>query len=250
MSTLKNRVALVTGASKGIGASIARHLATAGATVIVNYCSSKADAQRVVTEITDAGGTATAIQGDFSKPGEIANIFAEIKLRYEKLDILVNNAGIYNHLPIDEITPEDFHRHYDLNVLGPLLAIKEAVALIGAEGGSIVNIGSIGSSMGIPRSSVYAGTKGALNSITLTLSKELGPRKIRVNAINLGLIETEGTQSGGFIEPKTLETVLKLTPLGRIGQPEDIGRIAAFLASDDSYWLNGQIVNAAGGMTI
>lgn len=250
MSTLKNRIALVTGASKGIGASIARHLASAGATVIVNYFSSKTDAERVVTEISDAGGTANAIQGDFSKPAEITGLFAEIKRRYGKLDILVNNAGIYNHLPIDEITPEDFHRHYNLNVLGLLLAIKEAVTLIGAEGGSIVNIGSVGSTMGIPGSSVYAGTKGALNSITLTLSKELGPRKIRVNAINPGLIETEGTQTGRFIQPKTLKTVLKLTPLGRIGQPEDIGRIAAFLVSDDSYWLNGEIVNAAGGMTI
>src|SRR5260221_300632 len=169
---------------------------------------------------------------------------------FGKLDILVNNAGIHNHLPIDQITAEDFHRHYNLNVLGPLLAIKEAVGLIGGEGGSIVNIGSVNSTMGIPGSSVYAGTKGALNSITLSLSKELGPRKIRVDAINPGLIETEGTQSRGFIEGKTLETVLKLTPLGRIGQPEDIGRIAAFLASDDSYWLNGEIVNAAGGMTI
>jgi len=250
MPTLRNKVALVTGASKGIGASIAKHLASAGATIIVNYASSKTDAERVVTAITDAGGTATAIQGDFSEPEEIAATFAEIKRRFGKLDILVNNAGIYNHLPIDQITAEDFHRHYNLNVLGPLLAIKEAVALIGGEGGSIVNIGSVNSTMGIPGSSVYAGTKGALNSITLSLSKELGPRKIRVNAINPGLIETEGTQSRGFIEGKTLETVLKLTPLGRIGQPEDIGRIAAFLASDDSYWLNGEIVNAAGGMTI
>jgi 3-oxoacyl-[acyl-carrier protein] reductase len=250
MSTLKGRVALVTGASKGIGASIAKHLASAGATVIVNYASSKTDAERVVADITDGGGTATAIQADFSKPEEIADIFAEIKRRYGKLDILINNAGIYNHLPIDEITPEDFQRHSNLNVLGPLLAIKEAVALIGAEGGSIVNIGSVGSTMGIPGSSVYAGTKGALNSITLTLSKELGPRKIRVNSINPGLIETEGTQTSGFTKPKTFETVLKLTPLGRIGQPEDIGRIAVFLVSDESYWINGEIVNAAGGMTI
>jgi 3-oxoacyl-[acyl-carrier protein] reductase len=247
---LKNRVALVTGASKGIGASIAKHLALAGAKVIVNYASSKADADRVVTEIVAVGGEAIAIQGDFSKPEEVAATFAKIKQAFGKVDILVNNAGIYNLLPIDQITPEDFHRHYNLNVLGLLLAIKEAVALIGPEGGSIVNIGSVNSTMGIPGSSVYAGTKGALNSITLSLSKELGPRKIRVNAINPGLIETEGTQSKGIIGSEKHQTAVKLTPLGRIGQPDDIGRIAVFLASDDSYWLTGQITTAAGGMTI
>jgi 3-oxoacyl-[acyl-carrier protein] reductase len=247
---LKNRVALVTGASKGIGASIAKHLALAGAKVIVNYASSKADADRVVTEIVAVGGEAIAIQGDFSKPEEVAATFAKIKQAFGKVDILVNNAGIYNLLPIDQITPEDFHRHYNLNVLGLLLAIKEAVALIGPEGGSIVNIGSVNSTMGIPGSSVYAGTKGALNSITLSLSKELGPRKIRVNAINPGLIETEGTHSKGIIGSEKHQTAVKLTPLGRIGQPDDIGRIAVFLASDDSYWLTGQITTAAGGMTI
>jgi 3-oxoacyl-[acyl-carrier protein] reductase len=250
MHTLKNKVALVTGASKGIGASIAKHLASAGATVVVNYASSKSGADRVVGEIAAAGGSAIAMQGDFSKPEDIAHTFAEIKQRFGKLDILVNNAGIYNLLPIDQITPEDFHRHYNLNVLGLLLAIKEAIALIGAEGGSIVNIGSVNSTMGIPGSSVYAGTKGALNAITLSLSKELGPRKIRVNAINPGLIDTEGTQSKGIIGSERSEMAAKLTPLGRIGQPEDIGRIATFLASDDSYWINGQIVTAAGGMTI
>lgn len=250
MHTLKNKVALVTGASKGIGASIAKHLASAGATVVVNYASSKAGADRVVAEIAASGGSAIAIQGDFSKPEEIADTFAEIKQRFGKLDILVNNAGIYNLLPIDQITPEDFHRHYNLNVLGLLLAIKEAIALMGADGGSIVNIGSVNSTMGIPGSSVYAGTKGALNAITLSLSKELGPRKIRVNAINPGLIDTEGTQSRGIIGSERSEMAAKLTPLGRIGQPEDIGRIAAFLASDDSFWINGQILTAAGGMTI
>jgi 3-oxoacyl-[acyl-carrier protein] reductase len=250
MHTLRKKIALVTGASKGIGASIAKHLALAGAKVIVNYASSKVDADRIVTEIAAAGGDAMAIQGDFSKPEEVADTFAEIKQRFERLDILVNNAGIYNLLPIDQVTPEDFHRHYNLNVLGLLLAIKEAVVLIGAGGGSIVNIGSVNSTMGIPGSSVYAGTKGALNSITLSLSKELGPRKIRVNAINPGLIETEGTKSRGIIGGEKHKTAAKLTPLGRIGQPEDIGRIAAFLASDDSYWLTGQIITAAGGMTI
>src|SRR5258707_5425938 len=180
-----------------------------GISIIDNSADMKSEAGRFVTVVTDAGGTATAIQGDFSEPEEIAATFAEIKRRFGKLDILVNNAGIYNHLPIDQITAEDFHRHYNLNVLGPLLAIKEAVGLIGGEGGSIVNIGSVNSTMGIPGSSVYAGTKGALNSITLSLSKELGHRKILVNAINPGMIETEGTQSRGFIEGKTLETVLK-----------------------------------------
>jgi 3-oxoacyl-[acyl-carrier protein] reductase len=250
MNALNNKVALVTGASKGIGASIAKHLALAGATVAVNYASSRVDADRVVSEIAAAGCDAIGIQADFSRPEAIAATFATIKQTFGRLDILVNNAVIYNHLPVDQITQDDFYRHYNLNVLGALLAIKEAVALIGPEGGSILNVGSVNSTMGIPGSSVYAGTKGALNAITLSLSKELGSRNIRINMINPGLIETEGTRRTGFIGSEAHQTALKLTPLGRIGRPEDIGRIAVFLASNDAYWINGQIISAAGGMTI
>lgn len=250
MSTLANKIALVTGASKGIGASIATHLAAAGATVIVNYASSKAGAQKVVDGITAAGGKATAIQGDFSKPEDITRTFAEIKSTHGKLDILINNAGVYKFSPIDQVTPEDFHHHFNLNVLGLLLATREAVSLIGPEGGSIVNIGSVVASMAPAGTSIYSATKGAVDSITIALSKELGPRKIRVNSLNPGLIETEGTVSIGAIEGDMGKHSAAQTPLGRIGQPADIARIATFLASEDSFWVNGQAILASGGLTM
>jgi 3-oxoacyl-[acyl-carrier protein] reductase len=249
MSTLTNKIALVTGASKGIGAAIARNLAAAGATVVVNYATSKSGADKVVADITANGGKATAIQGDFSKPEEISATFAAIKQRHGHLDILVNNAGVYAFGAIDQVTPEDFHRQFGLNVLGLLLASKEAVALIGPEGGSIINIGSAVATMAPAYGSVYSATKGAVDSITISLSKELGPRKIRVNSLNPGLVETEGTTTIGVLEGDLHAAALK-GPLGRIGQPDDIAKVAVFLASEDALWVTGQQIIAAGGFTM
>ncbi len=248
MNSLTNKVALVTGSSKGIGASIAKHLAAAGATVVVNYATSKSGADKVVSEISAAGGKATAVQGDFSKPEDITSTFAEIKKQHGKLDILVNNAGVYNFSPIADVTPEEFHRQFNLNVLGLLLATKAAAELIGADGGSVINIGSAVATMAPAFSSIYSATKGAVDSITIALSKELGPRKIRVNSLNPGGVATEGTKD--FMAGGLFDQLIKTTPLGRIGQPEDIGRIAVFLASEDSFWVNGQRIIAAGGQTV
>jgi 3-oxoacyl-[acyl-carrier protein] reductase len=250
MSTLKSKIALVTGASKGIGASIAKHLAAAGATVIVNYSTSKAGADKVVAEITAAGGKASALQGDFSKPEEITRTFTEIKQKHGKLDILVNNAGVYAFGPVEQVTPAEFHRHFNLNVLGLLLATKEATHLIGPEGGSVINIGSVVGSMPPPHSSIYSATKGAVDNLTISLSKELGARKIRVNSLNPGLIETEGTQAQGALEGEFHDGQVRNTPLGRIGLPNDIGPVAAFLASDAAFWVNGQVILAGGGVTM
>jgi 3-oxoacyl-[acyl-carrier protein] reductase len=250
MSTLSSKIALVTGASKGIGAGIAKHLAAAGATVVVNYATSKEGAEKTVAEITAAGGKAWAIQGDFSKPDDITRTFAEIKQKHGKLDTLVNNAGVYGFLPLEQTTPEEFHRQFNLNVLGLLLATREAISLIGPEGGSIINIGSIVGAMSVPGASIYSATKGAVNSITLSLSKELGPKDIRVNALNPGLVETEGVHAAGFIGSDFEKETVKQTPLGRLGQPSDIGKVAVFLASDDSFWVTGQLLNAAGGSTM
>jgi 3-oxoacyl-[acyl-carrier protein] reductase len=250
MSTLENKIALVTGASKGIGASIARHLGAAGATVIVNYSSSKPGADRVVDEIITAGGKAAALQGDFSRPEEITRTFAEIKQKYGKLDILVNNAGVYSFGPVEEVTPEEFHRQFNLNVLGLLLATREAIKLIGPEGGSIINIGSVVGSMPPPFGSIYAATKGAVDNLTISLSKELGARKIRVNGLNPGLIATEGAKALGALEGPFYDMTLKSTPLGRIGLPDDIGPVAVFLASDASHWITGQRILVAGGQTL
>lgn len=249
MTNLNGRVAFVTGASKGIGASIAAKLASAGAQVVVNYATSKVGANEVVSKIVAAGGEAVAIQGDFSKPEEISRNYAEIRKQFGKVDILVNNAGVYQFGPVEATTPEEFHRLFDLNVLGLLLSVKEASPLFPAEGGSIINIGSLVASMAGPYSSVYSATKGAVDSITIALSKELGPRKIRVNALNPGLIDTEGTTTGGYIIGDFADNALKLTPLGRLGSPDDIASIALFLASDESGWLSGQLIIAAGGQT-
>jgi 3-oxoacyl-[acyl-carrier protein] reductase len=249
-NVLANKIALVTGASKGIGASIAKHLGAAGATVIVNYSSSKAGADKVVADIVAAGGKATAIHGDFSKPAEITRAFAEIKQQFGKLDVLVNNAGVYSFSPIEEVTAEEFHREFNLNVLGLLLATKEAVKLIGPEGGSVINMGSVVASMPPANSSIYSATKGAVDNLTLSLSKELGPRKIRVNSIDPGMVETEGTQSQGILDSDFRDTAVKSTPLGRVGSPEDIGPVAVFLASDAAFWVNGSRILAGGGMTI
>jgi 3-oxoacyl-[acyl-carrier protein] reductase len=249
MSNLKGKVALVTGASKGIGASIAVHLAAAGAEVVVNYATSKSGADKVVSQIQAEGGKAVALQGDFSKPEDITRNYAEIKKQFGKIDILVNNAGVYQFGPIEATTPEEFHRHYDLNVLGLLLSVKEASPLFPAEGGSIINIGSVVSSMPPPCTAIYSGTKGAVDSITVALSKELGPRQIRVNAINPGLIDTEGTTTGGYIKGDFADVAEQRTPLGRLGKPGDIASIAVLLASEESYWVNGQLILAAGGQT-
>jgi 3-oxoacyl-[acyl-carrier protein] reductase len=250
MSKLTGKVALVTGASKGIGSSIAKHLGAAGATVVVNYATSKAGADKTVGAISAAGGKAFAIQGDFSKPEDITRTFAEIKEKYGKLDILVNNAGVYAFGPLEEVTPEEFHRQFNLNVLGLLLATKEAVKLIGPEGGSVINIGSIVGSMPPAFTSIYSATKGAVDNLTISLSKELGPRKIRVNGVNPGLIATEGTQAMGVLEGEFHDNTVRITPLGRIGQPDDIGPVAVFLSSSESAWVTGQLILVGGGATM
>lgn len=244
---LQNKVAVVTGASKGIGASIAKHLAAEGAAVVVNYASSKAGADKVVAEITAAGGRAVAVQGDVSKKADIDRLFAETKQAYGKLDILVNNAGIFEFLPLEAITEEHFRRQYDINVLGLLLTTQEAVKLIGPEGGSIINISSVVSTYTPPGSAVYSGTKAAVDAVTKVLTKELGPKKIRVNSINPGMVETEGATSAGFIHSDFHRQIEAQTPLGRIGQPHDIATAAVFLASDDSSWISGETLVIAGG---
>jgi len=248
MSKLNNKVAAVTGASKGIGAGIAKSLAAEGASVVVNYASSKEGADRVVKEIVGKGGKAVAVQGDVSKPGDVKRIFAETKKAFGRLDVLVNNAGVYEFSPLGEVTEEQFHRHFDTNVLGLMLATQEAVKLFGPEGGSIINIGSTVSSLTPPTTVVYTATKGAVDAVTHVLAKELGPKKIRVNSINPGMVETEGVQSAGFIGSDFQKQLEAQTPLGRIGQPEDIAPIAVFLASADSGWLTGETLLASGGL--
>jgi 3-oxoacyl-[acyl-carrier protein] reductase len=248
MGKLTNQVAVVTGASKGIGAGIAKALAAEGASVVVNYASSKEDAERVVREITGKGGKAIAVQGDVSKPADIARLFAETKKAYGKLNILVNNAGIYKFAPLDSVTEELFHSQFNLNVLGLLLTTKEAAKLMGPEGGSIINIGSGVSTIAPPNTSVYAATKASVDVITGVLAKELGPRKIRVNSINPGMIETEGVHAGGFSEGDFRKWVEAQSPLGRIGQSDDIAPTAVYLASSDSKYLTGETIRVTGGI--
>jgi 3-oxoacyl-[acyl-carrier protein] reductase len=248
MSNLAGKVAVVTGASKGIGASIAEHLAAQGASVVVNYASSKAGADKVVNAITAKGGKAIAVQGDVSSEPDIKRLFAETKKAYGKVDILVNNAGIYEFLPLENITAEHFHKQYNLNVLGLLLTSQEAVKHIGPEGGSIINIGSVAGQSPVAMGSVYSSTKAAVDAITISLSKELGSRKIRVNSVDPGMVETEGFHAAGIAESDFRKTVEAQTPLGRIGQPRDIAPVVAFVASDDAGWVNGQIIMVAGGM--
>jgi len=248
MNKLKNKVAVVTGASKGIGAGIAKGLAAEGASVVVNYSSSKAGADRVVAEITNAGGKAVAVQGDVSKASDVQRLFAETKKTFGKLDVLVNNAGIYEFAPLGEITEDHFHKHFNTNVLGPLLATREAVKLFGDEGGSVINIGSVASSLAPPASAVYTATKGAVDAVTHVLAKELGPKKIRVNSINPGMVETEGVHTGGIIGSEFEKQAVAQTPLGRIAQPDDIAPIAVFLASAESGWLTGETLVASGGL--
>ena len=244
---LAGKVAIVTGASKGIGAAIAKNLAAEGAAVVVNYASSKSGAEKVVAEITGSGGKAIAVQADVAKPADIKRLFAEVKKAFGRLDILVNNAGIYEFSPLDSITEEQFHKHFDLNVLGLLLATQAAVKLFDSGGGSIINISSLVSTMGFPEAAVYSSTKGAVDAITRSLAKELGSRGIRVNAINPGMVETEGTHSAGIAESDMRKQVEGQTPLGRIGQPRDIAGAAVFLASNDSSWITGETFVISGG---
>ena len=244
---LEGKVAVVTGASKGIGASIARALAGEGASVVVNYSSSKQDADRVVSEITRGGGKAIAVQGDVSRQEDVQRLFSESTRAYGRLDILVNNAGVYKFAPLENVTESLFHKHFDVNVLGLLLTTKEAVKHMGP-GAAVINIGSIASSLLTPNSSVYAASKAAVDAITGVLAKELGPRNIRVNSINPGMIETEGTHTAGFVGSDFQKMVETQAPLGRMGQPDDIAPTAVYLASSDSKYLTGEVLLVSGGL--
>jgi len=245
---LEGKVAVVTGASKGIGAAIARALADEGAAVVVNYSSSKTGADRVVAEIAGRGGHAIAVQGDVSKQVQVERLFAEAKKAFGRVDILVNNAGVYEFAPLENTTVEQFHKHFDLNVLGLLLTTKEAVRHMGPEGGSVINVGSGVSSMRPPNSAVYTGSKAAVDAITGVLAKELGPRKIRVNSINPGMIETEGVHTAGFVGSDFQKMVETQSPLGRMGQPDDIAPTAVYLASADSRYMTGEALLVSGGL--
>jgi 3-oxoacyl-[acyl-carrier protein] reductase len=244
---LDGKVAVVTGASKGIGAAIAKHLAAEGAAVVVNYASSKSGADKVVAEITEAGGKAVAVQGDVSKKADIASLFAETKKAFGQLDVLVNNAGIFDFAPLENITEEHFHRQFNLNVLGLLLTTQEAVKFFSPAGGSIVNISSVVGRNPVAGASVYSATKGAVDAVTKSLAKELGPKNIRVNSLNPGMVETEGLHTAGFVGSDFQKQIVAQTPLGRIGQPDDIGKVAVFLASDDSGWVTGETLLVSGG---
>src|SRR2546430_1121760 len=245
---LNGKVAVVTGASKGIGAGIAEQLAAEGAAVIVNYASAKSDADKIVDEISKAGGKAVAVQANVAKKSEVERLFADAEKAFGKIDILVNNAGVYEFVPVEDTTEQQFHRMFDTNVLGMLLVTQEAVKHFNSDGGSIVNIGSLASSLTPPTAVVYNATKGAVDAITRTLAKELGARKIRVNSINPGVVKTEGSIAGGFMEGDFVKTLESQTPLGRVGEPADIAPAAVFFASDDSKWVTGETLLIAGGL--
>ena len=247
MSKLKGKVALVTGGSKGIGAAIAKSLAAEGASVAVNYASSKSGADTTVAEIVAAGGTAVSVRGDISKAADAQTIVDKTVEQFGRLDILVNNSGVYEFAPIENVTEESFHKHFNVNVLGLLLTTQAAVKHL-SEGSSIINIGSVVSRLTPPGSAVYTGTKGAVDAITGVLSRELGGRKIRVNSLNPGMVETEGSHAGGIIGSDFETGTVAQTPFGRVGQPDDIASIAVFLASDDSHWLTGERLLAGGGL--
>jgi len=244
---LSGKVAVVTGASKGIGASIAQHLAAEGAAVVVNYATSREGADKVVAEVERRGGKAVAIQADVARRADIQRLFAEAKRAFGRVDILVNNAGVFEFAPIEEVTAEHFHRQVDLNVLGLLLTTQEALRYLGPEGGSIINVSSVVATLAPPTASVYSATKAAVDTVTRSLAKELGPRRIRVNSINPGMIETEGFHAAGLAESDFRKQVEAQTPLGRIGQPGDIGPVAVFLASSDSGWITGETIHVSGG---
>jgi len=250
VNELQNKVAIVTGASKGIGASIAKHLAAEGAAVVVNYSSSKEGADRVVAEITGGGGKAVAVQANVAKQAEIERLFAEAKKAFGRVDILVNNAGVYDFSPLEGVTEEHFHKQFDLNVLGLILASQAASKYFGTAGGSsiIINICSLASIMPVANASVYSATKAAVDAVTKSLAKELGPRNIRVNSINPGMVDTEGVRAAGIAESDFRKQVESQTPLGRIGQPQDIAPAAVFLASADAAWITGETLVIAGGL--
>ncbi|HSU32260.1 MAG TPA: glucose 1-dehydrogenase [Bryobacteraceae bacterium] len=250
MSKLKGKVAVVTGASKGIGAAIAKQLAADGAEVVVNYATSRAGAEKVVSDITQAGGKAIAVGGSVANEADIDKLFAETKKVYGKVDILVNNAGVYAFSPLEQVTADEYKRQYDTNVLGLLLTTKAALPHFPTEGGSVVNISSVVSTLAPAASSIYSSTKGAVDTITKSLAKELGPRKIRVNAINPGLVITEGTQTAGLADSEFEKSAIASTPLGRAGQPDDIAPPVSFLASDDSRWITGETIFVSGGAAI
>ena len=244
---LAGKVAVVTGASKGIGASIAKHFAEEGAAVVVNYSSSRADADRVVAEITSNGGKAIAVQANVAKQDDVRRLFAEAREAFGPLDILVNNAGIYEFAPLENVTAEHFHKMFDLNVLGVLFASQEAVKYFGPAGGNIINLSSIVSLTAVPNAAVYSATKAAVDAVTRSLAAELGSRHIRVNAISPGMVETEGVKSAGIGESDLRKQIESQTPLGRIGQPQDIATAAVFLASNDSAWITGESLRISGG---
>lgn len=252
MSTAKQKlagkVAVVTGASKGIGAAIAKQLAAEGAAVVVNYASSKAGADKVVAEITGAGGKAIAVKADAAKKADIEVLFVETKKAFGQLDILVNNAGIYEMAPLEAVNEEHFHRQFNLNVLGLILTTQEALKYFGAKGGSVINTSSIVSTWGVPGGAVYSATKAAVDAVTRSLAKELGARKIRVNSVNPGMVETEGTHSAGITGSDFRKQTEASTPLGRIGQPDDIAPAVVFLASADSSWITGETLYITGGL--
>jgi len=244
---LNGKVAVVTGASRGIGAGIAKHLAAEGAAVVVNYASSKESADRVVDEISKRGAKAIAVQADVAKKKDIERLFAETKKAFGKVDILVNNAGVYDFKPLEEVTESEFHREFNTNVLGLVLATQEAVKHFGAEGGNVINVSSVASSVTPPNSAIYTGTKGAVDAITQALAKELGPRKIRINAVNPGGVETEGFHALGFSGSDFEKQMIAQTPLGRLGQPQDVAPVVAFLASSEAEWITGETIRVAGG---
>jgi len=245
---LNGKVAVVTGASKGIGAGIAKEFAAEGAAVVVNYASAKSDADKIVDEISKAGGKAVALQANVAKKPEVQRLFTETGKAFGKIDILVNNAGVYEFVPLEEVTEQQFHRMFDTNVLGLLLTTQEALKHFNANGGSIINIGSLASTLTPPTGVVYNATKGAVDAITRTLAKELGQRKIRVNSINPGMVITEGSVAGGYTEGDMRKMFESQTPLGRVGEPRDIAPAAVFFASDESSWVTGETLLIAGGL--
>jgi 3-oxoacyl-[acyl-carrier protein] reductase len=244
---LEGKVAVVTGASKGIGAEIARHLAAEGAAVVVNYASSKAGADKVVADITGKGGKGVAVRADVAKPEDVKRLFAEAKRAFGRVDVLVNNAGIYEFSPLDGVTPDHFHKQFDLNVLGLILSTQEAARQFGDAGGTVVNVSSVAAAAALPNASVYSATKAAVDAVTRSLAAELGPKKVRVNSVNPGMVETEGTHSQGITESEFRRQVEAQTPLGRIGRVDDIAPVVTFLASEDAKWVTGQVLYVSGG---